>query len=68
MLEGKWRKKNVTLKRGSGRLQIIQEKMQHFSVAENQKINSLTLHYTLNMPLHGRHIFDEEKTSMCCMK
>ena len=59
------RKTNVTLKRGSARLQVIQKKMEHFNVLKNQKINSLTSHYAVNMPLHGKNISNEEKKPMC---
>ena len=46
-------------------MQVIPKKMEHFNVLKNQKINSLTLHYTVKMPLHGRNISDEEKKPMC---
>ena len=39
--------------------------MADFNVLKNQKINSLTLHYIVKMPLHGRNISDEEKKPMC---
>ena len=65
MLAGKWGKKSVTLKWGSGRLQIIPKKMEHFNVLKNHKINNLTLHYTMKMPLHGINISDEEKKPIC---
>ena len=39
--------------------------MEHFNVLKNKKINSLTSHYTMNMPLQRRNISDEEKKPMC---
>ena len=46
-------------------MQVVPKQNGAHQFIENQKINSLTSHYIVNMPLHGSNISDEEKTPMC---
>ena len=48
---------------------LIYKKIIELTVLQNSKKGfQIASHYTVNMPLHGRNLFDEEKTSMCCIK